>query len=119
MDKVPDTVKAAIREMGKYLPDARNEAKKMTQKIFNNYRKLIDVNVKEDFKYIDKEGQEQTDWTARKQYIDSSKTIAEALPTLVKTLEEGYGVVETTKKGETESKVKAIDMFHKLKKDEK
>lgn len=115
--EVHDTVKEAIKKMETYSPNARWIAKRGVQTIMKNYLKLIEVDVAQDFKYTDKEGNEQTDYTARSQYVSSTKTIAEAFPMLIKQIEEGYGITEN-KKGEDIS-TKAIDKYHQQKKDSK
>jgi len=115
--EIHENVKEGIKKMETYSPNARWIAKRGVQTIMKNYLKLIDVDVENDFKYTDKEGNVQTDYTARSQYVQSTKTIAEAFPMLIKQVEEGFGVTEN-KKGE-ETVVKAIDKYHQQKKDSK
>lgn len=112
-----DAVKIAIERMSRYAPEARLVAKRIVQTIFQNYQKMVDVDVDKDFLTTKKVGKgedaeeiTEMDWTGRKQYIDSVKTIAETLPNLIKQLEEGFGI--ELKKGE-EVGTKSIDVFHK------
>lgn len=114
--EIHDSVKEAIKKMETYSPEARWLAKRGVQTIMKNYLKLIEVDVENDFKYYDKDGHEQIDYTARNQYVNSTKTITEAFPVLIKQIEEGFGITE--KKGEEVTK-KAIDTFHEHKKESK
>jgi hypothetical protein len=115
--EIHDTVKEAIKKMESYSPNARMLAKRGVQSIMKNYLKLIEIDVDSAFLYADKEGNMQTDYTARSQYVSSTKTISEAFPMLIKQLEEGFGITEN-KKGE-EISTKAIDKYHQQKKDRK
>lgn len=108
--KFNEEVKIAIEKMKKYSPDARMLSKRMVQAMFHNFQKMVDVDSKE-FKTTDKDGKEGTDWTAKKQYIDSCTKISEALPGIIRQIEEGFGIEETKKNGDT-VRVKAIDKFH-------
>jgi hypothetical protein len=110
---VPDSVKAAWRKFEEYNPEARLAAKKMVQTIFSKWQEIIGADVKKDFIYTDKDGNEAVDWTARKQYVDATKTISESLPSVIKQLEEGFGYQEIKK---TEQGMKAIDKYHQEKK---
>lgn len=115
----PDEVKSAINKMKTYSPDARALAKKMTQQAFNNFQKLLDVNVEKDFLVTRKIGRgedaeeiTEMDWTGRKSYVDSATKIISELPDLVKKMEEGYGIQSTDKKGKEEVRKSGIDRFH-------
>jgi len=110
---VPESVRLAVEKMGTYSPKARELAARTLQNHFHNMLEMSQVNVKEDFKYIDKEGNELIDWTARNQYISSVKTSVEVLPNLIKQVEEGFGIEKTKKE---ESGTRAIDKFHNDKK---
>lgn len=109
---IPENVKKAIEKMRAYSPEARMVAKRMIQTIFNNFQKLVDVNPAE---FIVKEydaqnniTKEETDWTGRKQYIDSCSTISKTLPALLDQIEKGFGIVEK----EAVVGKKPIDRFH-------
>lgn len=115
--EIHENVKEAIKKMETYSPNARWLAKRGVQSIMKNYLKLIEIDVDTAFDYIDKEGNKQKDYTARSQYVQSTKTIAEAFPMLIKQVEEGFGITEN-KKGE-EVLSKAIDKYHQQKKDSK
>lgn len=104
----PDEVKIAIEKMSKYSPDARLVSKRMVQAMFQNFQKMVNVDPRE-FISTDKEGTVTPDWTAKKQYIDSCTKISEALPGLIKQIEEGFGIEE---KKNTSDGAKAIDKFH-------
>lgn len=109
----PPTVRMAIDRMSKFNPTVRQRAKAMLEKIISNYEELIDVDV-DDFQepVLDEDGKEvgkKINWTGRNSYVTSAKNIAEALPDLIKQVEEGFGVIETR---EGESGIKAISRFH-------
>lgn len=115
---VPDKVKEAIERMKKYSPEARMVAKRMVQAMFHNLQKIVNVDV-EDLVTVEKEFDDQgnviaekkeMDSTARKQYVDTCKTVSQTLPGLIEQLETGFGISEEKEKGTTG--VKAIDKFH-------
>lgn len=104
----PEKIKEAIQEMMKYNPDARMVAKRIIQTTFNNLEKM--TNVDEDaFTYQDADGKKRTDWTGRKQYVDSVAKISETLPGLIEQMEHGFGIVDS--KTDAGSK-RSIDKFH-------
>jgi len=109
-----DAVKIAIRKFQTYNPDARLQAKLMAQRTFHNWMDIVNSKV-DDMVYFDKDGNKLTDWTARKQYVDSTKDITRELPTILKQLEEGFGINEA-KKTEQVLGAKPIDKFHQEKK---
>ena len=121
---IPDAVKAAIKKMESYSPDARMLAKKMTQETFFKYQELLKVNVDKDFLITRKIGRgedaeeiTEIDWTGRKAYVDSATKIIAELPELVKKMEEGYGITGTENKGKTEGRQTAIQRHHNTKKE--
>lgn len=109
---IPESVKQAVEKMKLFSPEARMVAKRMIQTIFNNFQKLVDVNPSEFLvKEYDADNnitKEETDWTGRKQYIDSCSTISKTLPALLDQIEKGFGIVEK----EVATGKKAIDRFH-------
>lgn len=116
---IPEEVKAAIEKFKLFSPEARMSAKKMVQTIFSKFEQMVNVDVENDFTVIrtigkgeDKEEVKEVDWTAKKQYIDSMAKISETLPSLIKQVEEGFGVTETKKGEEKKYGTKAIDIFH-------
>lgn len=122
---IPEDVKVAIREFEKFSPEARYEAKLMTQQILHNYQKIINVNTETEFLKIttigkgdDKQEVQEVDWTAKKQYVDITATVSKALPELLNQLEEGFGIQET-KKTEEAMGSRAIDKYHQTKKESK
>ena len=62
-----------------------------------------------DFVNFDKDGNKEINWTGRNSYVTSAKNISETLPSLIKQVEEGFGVTDI-KEGEVGSK--AISRFH-------
>ena len=106
---IPESVKVAIDRMKRISPEVRILSKRMVHKMFENFQKMVDVNVS-DFVITDKEGNTTPDMTAKKQYIDYCTKISEALPGLIKQIEEGFGV-ENAKEDKKSGK-KAIDKFH-------
>ncbi len=120
---IPDNVKAAINKMKLYSPDARALAKKMTQKAFHTYQRLLDVDVDKDFLVTRKIGRgddaetiTEIDWTGKKSHADTVTKILSELDNLVKKMEEGYGIT-VDKKGKEEARVRGIERFHNTKKD--
>lgn len=111
---LPESVVIAIDKMSTYSPKAREIAAKALQNYFHNILKMSDVDVRKDFIYTDKEGNPLIDFTARKQYIDGAKTASELLPSLIKQVEEGFGIEKTKKE---ESGTKLIDKYHNNKKE--
>jgi len=120
---IPDNVKAAINKMKLYSPDARALAKKMTQKAFHTYQRLLDVDVDKDFLVTRKIGRgedaetiTEIDWTGKKSHADTVTKILSELDNLVNKMEQGYGIT-VDKKGKDESKIRGIERFHNTKKD--
>lgn len=118
---IPVDVRAAISKFSNMSPNARLMAKRMTQMVFEKYQQLLNVDVENDFLIRKKVGKGQDvvevtemDWTGRKAYADSSANIIKTLPELVKKIEEGYGVTEKNKDGETQEN-KTIHKFHSQK----
>lgn len=119
---IPEEVKVAIEVFKTYSPEARMAAKKMIQTIFSKYEQMVNVDVEKDFlitktigKGEDKEEITEMDWTGRKSYIDSMSKISETLPSLLKQIEEGFGITEGKKNEESKYGSKAIDKFHQNK----
>lgn len=117
---VSEEVKVAIREFSKFSPEARAEAKKMIQKLFHNFQRIVDVDPDEAFLYTKEVGTgdnkrvvTETDWTAKKQYIDSGAKISETLPSLLKQIEEGFGIQE--KRTDEAIGTRSIDKYHQSK----
>ena len=110
----PESVKIAIEEMSKYLPEARAKAKNMTQTMFLNLQKMIQVE-DGDFEFTDKDNVKQINWAGKKQYVDTVAKISEVLPVMLKQLEEGFGIIEGSNKNTNSAK--AIDRFHQFKKE--
>jgi len=110
---VPESVRLAVEKMGTYSPKARELAARTLQNHFHNMLEMSHVDVKKDFLYLDKDGNELIDWTARNQYISSVKTATEVLPNLIKQVEDGFGIEKTKKE---ESGTRPIDKFHNDKK---
>jgi len=107
----PDKIRLAIDRMKKFEPSVRIRGKMMLEKIMKNFESMIEVNM-DDFKVKDDEGKStgEIDFTARNNYVNSAKTIIQALPDLVSQVEQGFGVKDKGKEIEGE---KAIDRFHK------
>lgn len=106
---IPDNIRRAMDKMASFDPPARIKAKIIVNKIFNNFEKIVDVDVT-DVNFIDKDG--NTDWSKKKAYIDACTNVSDALPKLLKQLEEGFGITVKDDKNTYGSGVKAIDRFH-------
>lgn len=113
----PERVRVAVRKMEEFRPDVRNRAKMMIEKIFTKFEEMIDVS-EDDFILRNKDGVLMgVDWTSKKQYIDSCRNIAEAMPALITKLEEGFGIEVTDDKGDAPKGSKAIDRYLSQKKE--
>jgi hypothetical protein len=112
---IPEQVRLAVEKMSTYSPKARELAARTLQNHFHNLLEMSQVDVKKDFQYVDKEGNELIDWTARNQYVSSVKTSTEILPNLIKQIEEGFGIEKSKKE---ESGTRAIEKYHNDKKNQ-
>jgi hypothetical protein len=117
---LPEKVRLAIEEFKRKSPEARLLAKRMTQKTFEKFQELLNVDVEKDFvdvrQFKNEQGEVETvrevNWSGRKAYVDSATKIVESLPDLVKKIEEGFGITDK-KKSEQVAGRKPIDLFHK------
>jgi len=121
---IPDSVKQAVKEFESKSPEARLMAKQMTQKTFVKFQKLLEVDVEKDFlvtritgKGEDRQEVTEMDWPGRKNYVDSATKIIEALPELIKKLEEGYGITEVKRNDQQRNEDKSINKYHQNKKE--
>lgn len=106
----PEKVRLAIHEMRKFEVGPRVRAKKMVETIMGNYEKLIDVNINGN-EFTNKDG--EVDWSKKKAYIDSCKTVSTALPTLISQAEGGFSLSEAEDGKEIEiSSEDLVDTFH-------
>lgn len=110
----PDRIRLAIDVMRKFNPTVRIRARMIVEKILSKYEKMVDVEMDE-FKTIDKDGNEEINWTGRNNYVSSAAKISETLPRLIEQVEQGFGVTES-KAGE-EGESKAIHRYHSSNKD--
>ena len=105
-----ETMKSAIEEMKKYSPKTRALALQILQTGFNNMYRMMNIKV-DDFKYKDDKGNDQIDWTARSQYINSVAKASEMMPGMLAQMENGFGIVDK-KTGKEAEGAKTIDKFH-------
>ncbi len=94
----------------------------MAQETFYKFKELLKVDVENDFVKTrtvgtgeNKEEITEIDWSGRKSYVDSAEKIIEALPDLVKKIEEGFGITGTDKKDRRNGS-NAIERHHNSKK---
>lgn len=115
----PERIRVAIEKMGKYSPTTRAQAKSIVETIFANFKQMVNVDMKEFIKWdkvknTDDEGNEteelvkSIDWAGRSNYITSSVKISESLPSLIKQVEDGFGITSDASGGEEEGTTKAI-----------
>lgn len=106
-----DKIKLANERMSKYKPEARAMANRIVQNNFNNLLKMSSASV-DSFKAKTEKGEEVIDWDAWNKYTTSVARTSEILPTLLKQVEEGFGVdvVKTETPGAFGGK-KAINVF--------
>ena len=79
----PQDIRDAMKRMDTFDVSARYRAKLNVEKVFSNLEKMIDI----------AEGQIQSmDLDEKKKYADFSIKVAEAMPGLIKQLEDGFGI---------------------------
>lgn len=106
----PETIKRAIERMKRFEPEIRSRSKAMLNKIFNTYENMVSVD-KDSFRIFDEKGVDQgINFVAQNQYVNFCAKISEILPSLIKQVEEGFGVVDES--GKDASGTKAIDRYH-------
>jgi hypothetical protein len=104
----PDRIKLAIDKMRKFNPSIRIRSKQMVETIIKNYEELIKIDLN-DFIEVSEDGARKINWSGRNSYVTSAKNISEALPSLIKQVEEGFGITDTK---DDESGLNAIQRFH-------
>lgn len=91
--KFPTKISAAINRMAMFVPSIRMKAKIMSEKMFSNLERMVDIS-EEEFKAMGIED--------KKKYADFTKTVTNELDELVVSLENAYGVKDVKrKKGDT------------------
>jgi len=98
----PPNISAAIDRMKKFNPFIRTQAKSLTEIIFKNIKKIVNVNMDELVEMEDK-----------KKYVDIAMGVAKNMPELIRQLENGYGVRET-KSAKEEKKKDTQTMWDKV-----
>lgn len=89
----PTHIASAIEVMETFNPKLRTEAKSITEKIFKNIKRIVDVDVVS-----------ITDMEEKKKYIAISMDVIKSMPELVRQMERGYGVKVKVKKKKEEDK---------------
>ena len=97
---IPEEIKQAIKRFESYVPEARLKAKLMQQRMMVNYEIIVNQDVS------------SMDSDEKQKYTSTTVKINEALPQLLKNLEEGFGITEKQKKEEGGPGTKTIDRFH-------
>ena len=108
----PDKVRIAIARMGKFNASVRSKAKGIVEEILSNYEQMVKVDMS-DFITNDSNGNPEINFTARNAYVNSCSKISDALPQIIRQVEEGFGLRPT--KGAENKGPKAIDDFHSTK----
>lgn len=86
-------IRNAVDRMESFEPNARVRMKQMTEKMFENMQRVLQINADDiNEEFMDKDG--YVDWAKKKSYIDSVSKANEALPHILKNLESSFGVVE-------------------------
>jgi len=92
-EKYPSKIQGAINKMSTFNPSTRMKAKIITEKVFNNISKMVDVSEEE---------LQNMSLQEKKSYADFAKTVTNTLDELIIANEEAYGV-KTVKKREQKS----------------
>lgn len=90
-DDFPGDVKAAIVKMNSFDPGPRLIARKITERTFISFQKIIEFDVENL-----KDENNEVDWSKASQYVNTAQKINESMPELIKQLEAGFGM--TSKK---------------------
>jgi len=88
--RFPKNVASAIDRMRKFDPKLRIQAKAITIKIFNNIKRIVNINP-----------DSIVDMEEKKKYVSMSLDIMKSMPDLVRQLEMGFGVREKKKKSDS------------------
>lgn len=106
----PEEVNSAIRRMEMFNPNARFKARLAAEKILDDF-----------MVFLDRSPHEIMDTEERKKYVEMCVKIHDELPTIIKNVEEGYGVRTVTKKVEIEGMKgrTLMDMAHEREKQER
>ena len=108
----PDRIRIAIARMAKFDVSVRSKAKNIVEEILSNYEKMVKVEMA-DFTTTDENGNTEISFTARNAYVNSCSKISDALPQIIRQVEEGFGLRPI--KGAEQKGTKAIDYFHSTK----
>jgi hypothetical protein len=105
---------AAIKVMGRFRLNPRIRAKMMTEKVFDNFEKVLSIDAGDNSNFMNKDG--DVDYAKKKAYVDMASKAIDMLPTLIERLESSYSVSKTTAgNDEDESGNSFADLFHDLK----
>lgn len=100
----PDRIIVAGEKMRIFEPGPRIRAKKLIEKILSDYEKIVGG--------TDVDDEENSDMNKKKNYVELTKIVANALPGLISQAEESFGVTEIGSEEELEDgEDSAIELF--------
>lgn len=94
LEEMPMKIKAACNRMARMAPLQRVESRKLVEKIYKNFKKIVNKNVDE--MSIDEQ----------KKYSEMALKITNDLPNLISKLENGFGVQEDVSYDEDDKPIK-------------
>ncbi len=87
----PEKIVTAIEAMKRYEVGRRVRAKRMVEKILENFETLVYVDVESDTQFEDANG--EVNVAKKKSYVDLCVNISKQMSNLLAQVEEGYGVI--------------------------
>ena len=111
----PDEIRFAINRMNNFEPSIRLMARYITETTFISYQKILNIVSGEDIK-VAFTGEDGTiDWAKISQYVNATVKMNESLPSLIKSIEAGYGFKKSDKKSTLVKAGGNIEDWHNFK----
>lgn len=116
-----DQMAQAIDRVSQLVPSVRLDAWRMANSIFSQYKKIIERGTDDytEDEVIDdpEKGQVIYRTVDHKKYVEAVASVFKEMPTMLKTIEEGFGVVVTNTDDEEDSQYLGRDFFKTNKRD--
>jgi len=106
----PEKITAAIEVMRRFEPGPRIRAKKLVEKILENFEKLINIDVENDAQFVDPDG--GINVNKKNAYVGLSVRISNQMPNLLAQVEEGYGITSLDGHDPEEEGSSLIESYH-------